>query len=70
MAQSQYQAAETEQVVSFWAAYNRHLPGLCRRLPPGALDREVRLGGETRTVAWPIVDYVAHLEHHLRQLLP
>lgn len=39
----------------------------CRR---GRLADACDSGGRPRTVAWLIEDYVAHLEHHLRQLLP
>jgi hypothetical protein len=76
-----YQSADWRDLVTLWAAYNRHLARVMARVPV-----EVRTRAHARhnldRVAWRTIpatepatldafmaDYVAHLEHHLRQLL-
>ncbi len=70
-AASRYQAMESRHVINFWAQYNQHLIEVIKRIPENALLRECNNGGETNvTLAWLIEDYVAHMEHHLKQIQP
>jgi hypothetical protein len=65
-----YQQLEKAQVVSFWAAYNRQLVELIKRIPADKLANKVSIGGASSvTLAFLIEDHVEHLEHHLRQVL-
>jgi len=69
-AASQYDKFEGEQVVSFWAAYNKHLIGMMRNIPAGNLSRQCDIGkGGKVTLEWIINDYIRHLEHHLHQVV-
>jgi hypothetical protein len=67
---SYHQQLPTQQLIDFWAAYNRHLLLLIRQIPAELLQRECIGGdGQPHSLAFFINDYVAHLEHHLRQVV-
>jgi hypothetical protein len=76
-----YQNAAWTELISLWAAFNRHIARVMAAVPESA-----RLRARTRhnldQIAWRVVptteaatldyfmmDYVDHLEHHLRQIL-
>jgi hypothetical protein len=63
-----YDKMTPEHVVDFWQAYNRFLAVLLRQLPESAYARLCDTGGDNVTLGFVIVDYVVHLEHHLRQV--
>jgi len=65
-----YQQMGGSQVISFWTAYNKHLLDLIRLIPLENLKRECSAGGtQHHSLAFLIDDYVAHLEHHLKQVV-
>lgn len=68
-----YQELAPEHLVSFWTAYNFYLIEIIKRIPGEKMSNEVttEADGENinKTMAFIIEDYVAHLEHHLRQLV-
>ncbi len=67
---SRYRNMPVQEVIGFWAAYNRHLLRLIRLIPDEMLMRQGFSGGsEPATLAWLITDYVSHMEHHLRQVI-
>lgn len=56
-------------LISLWAAYNRYLAHIIRRLPASKLETICRIGdGEPMTVSFMAAGYVEHLLHHLRQI--
>jgi hypothetical protein len=58
------------QFITFWEAYNRQLAELITHIPPKNILRECSIGKKDNvTLEWLIVDYVRHLEHHLKQLV-
>ncbi len=76
-----YQAADWQELVNLWYAYNRHLARMVDLIPPDILLKEhhehnldqlawqpVPLD-QPATLAYFIRDYIGHLEHHLRQIL-
>ena len=68
---SRYQDMESRHVIAFWANYNQHLIEVVKRIPQADMLRECNNGGENNvTLQWLIEDYVAHMEHHLRQIAP
>lgn len=68
---SRYQSWDTEALISFWEAYNRHLLALLRALPHEALSQTCEMGEpQPVSLAWVAADYVRHMEHHLRQISP
>ncbi|SFC75029.1 DinB superfamily protein [Parapedobacter composti] len=66
---SAHQHTPVEQLIGFWESYNRYLAFLLEQIPEERLGRLCRMkDGRTVTLGFLIDDYVAHLEHHLRQL--
>ena len=64
-----YGAESWTDLVSLWAAFNRHLLHLLKAMPESALPHEISIGGQPpMTLAALIEDYVRHLEHHLEQI--
>ncbi|MFL5574561.1 MAG: DinB family protein [Gemmatimonadaceae bacterium] len=77
----QYRAAPWGELVELWALYNRHLARVMAATPAEVRERR-HARHNLHQVAWRTVpadrpatldyfmaDYVAHLEHHLRQVL-
>lgn len=65
-----YQEMAPEHLVELWAVYNRHLARLMELIPEDKLQRTCRTNEpQPVTLAWLINDYVAHMEHHLHQLV-
>ena len=64
-----YQQISGQQIISFWAAYNRQLIELIKRIPKENLQLECLVGDKLLTLDFLINDYVEHLEHHLRQVV-
>ncbi|MES2689649.1 MAG: DinB family protein [Bacteroidota bacterium] len=65
-----YQEADGKLVIDLWCHYNQHLLEVSRRIPAERLLNKCLAGGnEPVALAFLIVDYVEHLEHHLKQIL-
>lgn len=64
-----YQEIDSHQIISFWLQYNKQLIEIIRRIPAENLTRQVRIGDTLFTLSFLVVDYVAHLEHHLKQIV-
>jgi DinB family protein len=57
-------------LVDFWAAYNRFLAHVINNLPAEAAAITCNIGdNKPATLEWLAADYVAHLKHHLNQIL-
>ena len=57
-------------LVDFWAAYNRFLAHVISQLPADAAQIMCHIGNNApATLGWVAEDYVAHLKHHLNQVL-
>ena len=68
---NRYQQMATEQVISFWNAYNNHLLEVIKRIPADSLQRKCKTNEATPvTIEWLVKDYVKHMEYHLRQIAP
>lgn len=71
VAAQRYAEAPIDEIVALWVSLNRSIVRVLSAMPDEAAARAVLLpSGETQTVAWLVADYVAHLNHHLRQVLP
>jgi hypothetical protein len=79
-AHSYYQHIDGKWLIEFWEAYNRQLLEIIRHIPAQLLERRVETGGESffagdappgpsPSIAFLIEDYVAHMEHHLRDIV-
>jgi len=68
-----FQKLQKEELIEMWTSYNKYFLALIKHIPGKELKRLVKTGeaGENNilTIAFIIEDYVAHLEHHLRQLV-
>ena len=57
------------ELVDLWGAYNRHLAHVIAAIPESRRDTPIRIGGDAPvTLSWVALDYVAHIQHHLRQI--
>lgn len=65
-----WQEQESAQVIRLWEIYNRQLAAVISRIPEKTLENTCISGEEHVTLGWLITDYVDHLEHHLRQIIP
>ncbi|SOD15108.1 DinB family protein [Pedobacter xixiisoli] len=56
-------------VIAFWKIYHQHLLEVIKRIPSENLSKQVSVGDNLHSLAFLVVDYVAHLEHHLKQIV-
>ncbi|TYP74714.1 DinB family protein [Paenibacillus methanolicus] len=71
VAAQRYADAPIDEIVALWVSLNRSIVRVIAHLREETAARNVLLpSGETQTLAWLIDDYVAHMNHHLRQILP
>jgi hypothetical protein len=64
-----YQERAWNDLVSLWEGYNRQLLHLISHIPEQALANRCSINGsEPLSLRFVIADYVAHLQHHLRQI--
>jgi len=65
-----YDTMNGQLIIDLWAAYNRLLTELIKNIPPENLQMGCLSQDNTfYTLEFLINDYVAHLEHHLRQVV-
>jgi hypothetical protein len=65
-----YNHMSASHLISFWLSYNIHLFEVIKQIPAENLSRECSIGKtENVTLEWLIIDYVRHLEHHLKQIV-
>ena len=65
-----YQAARWADLIDLWRAYNAHLLHVAGCMSEDGRRATCRVGGGNEvTLGWLFVDYVDHLEHHLRAML-
>lgn len=68
---SYYQQAAREDILKLWVTLNRHLLFIMNNIPEDKLGRTGRSNEpEPVTLEFLIDDYVAHMEHHLKQIFP
>lgn len=63
-----YQSMDSTHLINLWTVYNLHLVEIMKRIPAENLKRECQTESLV-TIEWLIIDYVKHLEHHLKQLV-
>jgi len=68
-----YQQMTAKQIVSFWTAYNVYLSELIKHIPVDKMSNEVETGEEgdhnIMTLEKVIIDYIDHMEYHLKQVI-
>lgn len=66
----QFREIDWEFLVDFWASYNRYLAHVISIFPAKAARATCHIGNNApATLEWIAQDYVAHLKHHLNQIL-
>ena len=67
----QYQTGSWKNLLLFWKYYNIQLADLIERVDPGRLQNKIVIDGKGPfTLEFIMKDYVEHLKHHLKQILP
>jgi DinB superfamily len=64
-----YQQRSWIDIVNLWQAYNLHLGHVITQISPEALANTGLFGEQIVTLEFLANDYIAHLEHHLAQIL-
>lgn len=68
-----YQNLSLDHLLDLWQALNRQIVFVVRNIPADKLNYPVDPqyeNKELKTLGWIICDYVAHMEHHFRQIFP
>lgn len=70
VATNTYQQRNWNDLVTFWTSYNQHILHLILTAPAEHLTIPCKVAGdESGSLEFLMIDYVAHLEHHLHQIL-
>lgn len=64
-----YQQIDSQKIISFWTIYNLQLIEIIKRIPIDNFKKQVKVGENVLTLENLTIDYVVHLEHHLKQLI-
>ena len=65
-----YHESVAKETLALWAALNRHLAYVVGRVPREKLSTRCHVGESWEvSLEEMMLDYVAHMEHHLRQVL-
>jgi hypothetical protein len=71
VASQAYEERPWSDLVDFWSGYNLHLAHVLERLPESRRDVPCEIGGGPPvSLSFVALDYIGHLQHHLRQILP
>jgi hypothetical protein len=71
VAEQHYNSRSWEEIVVFWYTYNTHLAHIIESVNPAYLQNTISVGGSKPfTLAFIMEDYVEHMKHHLRVILP
>jgi len=65
----QYNLRTWKELLSLWLSYNFHLAHIIKHMPIDYLQTQLIIGsGEPVTIGYVVVDYLGHVQHHLRQI--
>ncbi|HAD12305.1 MAG TPA: DinB family protein [Saprospirales bacterium] len=66
-----YQQREWREILLLWEWYNKHIAHIIRIVPERTLSNTISINGsQPFTLAFIMEDYIEHLKHHLKQILP
>lgn len=68
-----YQYLPLEHLLILWQALNRQIIFVAKNIPADKLEYAVDPDypdRELKTLGWVVGDYVAHMEHHFKQIFP
>lgn len=67
----QYQSADWNSLIQFWHAFNMHIAHIIRHANPAKLGNTITIEGTGPfRLDFIMADYVEHLTHHLKTVLP
>jgi hypothetical protein len=65
----QYSLRTWKELLTLWKSYNFHLAHIIKHMPTDCLQTSCTIGsGEPVTIGYVVVDYLGHMQHHLRQI--
>lgn len=65
-----YAERDWPPVLALWLGLNQHIAWVIRHVPQRSLSNQVSLAGAVVSLGFIIEDYIAHMRHHFRSLLP
>lgn len=66
---NRYQQLPLEHLLQLWSILNKQVFNILSTIPAEKLSYTVIIpSGESKTLEWLAIDYVEHLEHHLKQI--
>jgi hypothetical protein len=64
-----YNSRTWKELLTLWKSYNFHIAHVVENMPAGCLQVMCTIGlGEPVTIGYVVVDYLGHIQHHLRQI--
>jgi hypothetical protein len=64
-----YNDVNSTVIIQLWEAYNKLIVHIISNISNEDLLRKCKAGDKEHTLLYLITDYVAHLEHHLKQVV-
>ena len=66
---NRYQQLPLEHLLQLWSILNKQILNIISTIPTEKLPYTVIIpSGDSKTLEWLAIDYVAHMEHHLKQI--
>ncbi|THU41266.1 DinB family protein [Niastella caeni] len=66
---NRYQQLPLAHLLQLWIVLNQQILNIISTIPADKLSYTVIIpSGESKTLEWVIIDYVEHMEHHLKQI--
>lgn len=71
VASQHYNEAAWNELLLEWFYYNHHIAHIMRHIDPSLLNNNIYISGKGPfTLGFIVPDYVEHLKHHLKAILP
>jgi hypothetical protein len=66
---NRYQQLPLEHLLQLWSILNKQIVNIISTIPADKLSYTVIIpSGDPKTLEWLAIDYVEHMEHHLKQI--
>lgn len=71
VASQKYNEGNWLEIIDIWVAYNRQITHIIEMVDPSVLSYTISIeGSKPFSLQFIMTDYVEHLKHHLKQILP
>lgn len=64
-----YQEADLVELLGFWISINERIINVIQHQTEESLSQEIEIDGEFNNLQFLMTDYVAHLKHHVNQIV-